>query len=141
MRRFEERILRVERPTTTRRRMDPFRARPTSCILPVVTGERDGIVEITPAGVVRSEDEAALLRLQARAGRYRVLAAPHDWVILRGDAQRACLLSAEIRCAGTLCDVLSFIGQTGWRGELLLEARGARSTSTRERWWPRDPSL
>jgi hypothetical protein len=90
-----------------------------------VGAEQDGIVEISGAGTVRAADEAALLRLQARAGRYRVLPAPSECVILRSETHRACLLSGEIRSPGTFCDVLSFLGQMGWRGELVLEERGA----------------
>jgi len=64
-----------------------------------------------------------------------------------GDASRACLVGGEVRSAGILCDMLSFIGRCGWRGELFVfsgtdqrsiyfdhgQVVGARSTVVRER--------
>jgi hypothetical protein len=38
-----------------------------------------------------------------------------------GAPGRSCLLSGEIRSAGILCDVLSFVAHTGWRGEFQVQ--------------------
>jgi hypothetical protein len=96
-------------------------------------GERDALVEITDAGALKPLDEHAMLRLQARAGRFQLVSGPRHYVVLRQQASmsehavppRACMLSGEIHSAGTLCDIMSFVGQTGWRGEFMVEEPGA----------------
>jgi hypothetical protein len=117
-----------------------------------VPGEREPLVEVTDAGVVQPVSDLALIRMQSRVGVYHVLAGPPHLVMLRrvreaGLPERACLLAGEIKSAGMLCDLAGFIAQTGWRGELVVEAAdasrsiyfdagsvvGSRSTSTSER--------
>lgn len=114
--------------------------------------EPDDAVEIGGDGTLRPLGHTALARLRARAGRFLALPAPKDLLVLRrapapGTDARACTLSGEVRSAGLLCDVLSFVGHTGWRGELVVHERdaarsiyfdqgdvvGARSTVPRER--------
>src|SRR5262245_54383476 len=109
------------------------------------------MVEIAEDGTVRPLGETAMLRLQGRGGRFKVAPSPPNMVVLKraeADAgDRPCTLSGELQSAGTLCDVLSFIGGIGWRGELVVEAHdaarsifldqgdvvGAQSTVTDER--------
>jgi hypothetical protein len=85
----------------------------------------DDLVRIAPSGEVNAEGARAARRLQARAGVFELLPSPPHYVVLRqheGDAPaRACLLSGEIRSPGILCDVLSFIAHTGWRGEFQVQ--------------------
>src|SRR5262245_17799174 len=61
-------------------------------------------------------------RLQARAGVFELLPSPSHLVVMRekGATARGCPLSGEISSAGVLCDLLSFIAHTGWRGEFLV---------------------
>lgn len=85
-------------------------------------------------GTAHPVGDTALLRMQARAGVFDVMPSPEHLISLRrvpnrpGEAPRACLLSGEIRRAGALCDVLSFVGQTTYSGELVvLEESTARA--------------
>jgi hypothetical protein len=85
-------------------------------------------------GTAHPVGDTALLRMQARAGTFDALPSPEHWVVLRrvpgipGEPPRTCLLAGEITRPGALCDVLSFVGQTTWRGELVvLEQQAARS--------------
>jgi hypothetical protein len=91
---------------------------------------RDDIVRIDVTGVAHPVGETARVRLQGREGTFHVLPSPPHIVVLRreatgeGDA-RACVLSGEIRAPGVLCDVASFLGQTGRKGELIVLDPGA----------------
>ncbi len=85
-------------------------------------------------GTAHPVGDTALLRMQARAGPFDVLPSPEHWVLLRrassraGEAPRTCLLAGEITRPGALCDILSFVGQTTHRCELVvLEQQSARS--------------
>jgi hypothetical protein len=96
--------------------------------------DRDDLVRIDAAGVVHPVGETARVRLQGRAGTFHSLPAPAHMVVLRRaegpdtTETRPCLLSGEVRAAGSLCDVLSFLGTTPTRGELVvLEASASRS--------------
>jgi hypothetical protein len=87
--------------------------------------------EAHPIGVVASQ------RMRARGGAYRMLPAPGHVVFMRytgEDGQRddedgaVVRLAGEIAAPGTVCDVLALMGQTGWRGELVvLEDESVRS--------------
>lgn len=85
-------------------------------------------------GTAHPVGDTALLRMQARAGTFDVLPSPEHWVLLRrvasrpGESPRTCLLAGEITRPGALCDVLSFVGQSTYRGELVvLEQQVARA--------------
>lgn len=110
----------------------------------------DDLAEIATNGSLHVRGQAALLRLQARAGAYRVLPSPHEFLLWkRADEEpgRPCLVCGEVPAAGVLCDVLSFVGHTGWRGEFVVHdgtsirslffedghVVGAQSTVVRER--------
>jgi hypothetical protein len=84
----------------------------------------DDLVRIAASGEIATLGARATRRLQARAGVFELLASPAHYIVMReqlqGSTARTCLLSGEIRSAGVLCDVLSFVAHTGWRGEFLL---------------------
>jgi hypothetical protein len=94
---------------------------------------RDDLVRIDASGVVHPVGETARVRLQGRAGTFHVVPAPSHMVVLRQDEgqgveMRPCLLSGEIRDAGALCDVASFLGVTPHKGELVvLDGSASRS--------------
>lgn len=110
----------------------------------------DDVAEIGPDGAIKICGPSALLRLQAKAGAYHVLPSPDELLLWKRAGQvgtRPCLVCGEISAPGILCDVLSFVGHTGWRGELVLHdgtsmrslffeeghVVGAQSTVVRER--------
>src|SRR5688572_21019621 len=84
----------------------------------------DDLVRITASGEACAVGSRAGRRLQARAGVFQLLPSPPNYVVMKRRPDeagaRSCLLSGEIRSAGVLCDVLSFVGHTGWRGEFLV---------------------
>jgi hypothetical protein len=88
--------------------------------------DRDDLLTIEPGGVARPVGALAAQRMQARNGSFRVLPSPAHVVFLRHaiDGQepdgRACVLAGEVRASGALCDVVSFIGHTSYRGELIV---------------------
>src|ERR1700722_4329487 len=94
---------------------------------------RDDRVRIDAGGIAPPVGETARVRLQGRAGTFHALPAPPHMVLLRqgegeGVETRTCLLSGEIRDAGALCDIASFLGVTPHKGELLvLDAGASRS--------------
>jgi len=111
---------------------------------------REDLVAVERTGQVRPLGPLATLRLQSRAGTFAVPPGPRSTIMLReigGEDGRALLASGEARSPGTVCDVLSFLGQVGWRGELVSfwgqdqrslyfdqgHVVGARSTVIRER--------
>jgi hypothetical protein len=76
-----------------------------------------------PIGVVASQ------RLRAREGTYRLLPAPDHVVFMRytgEDGRRdqsdgaVIRLAGEITGPGVVTDVIALLGQTGWRGELVV---------------------
>lgn len=93
---------------------------------------RDGkaeLVRIDTRGEAHPIGTIASQRLRARAGAYRMLPAPAHVVFMRytgedgrRDAEDGPIvkLAGEITAPGALCDVLALIGQTGWRGELVV---------------------
>jgi len=90
---------------------------------------QDDLVRIDVSGTARPVGETARVRLQGRQGTFHVMPSPSHVVFMRREAgegdSRACLLSGEIRTPGVLCDVASFLGQTGYKGELLVLDRGS----------------
>jgi hypothetical protein len=101
---------------------------------------RDGkaeLVRIDSRGEAHPIGTIASQRLRARAGTYRMLPAPDHVVFMRytgedgrRDAEDGAIvrLAGEVTAPGALCDVLALLGQTGWRGELVvLDGDDARS--------------
>lgn len=93
---------------------------------------RDGkseLVRIDARGEAHPIGTIASQRLRARAGAYRMLPAPDHVVFMRytgedgrRDAEDGAIvrLAGEVTAPGALCDVLALLGQTGWRGELVV---------------------
>ena len=101
---------------------------------------RDGkaeLVRIDNRGEAHPIGNIAGQRLRARAGAYRMLPAPAHVIFMRytgedgrRDAEDGAIvrLAGEVTAPGALCDVLALLGQTGWRGELVvLDGDDARS--------------
>ena len=87
--------------------------------------DSDDLLHVDESGAARPSGHVAALRMQARAGSFHVLPSPADWLVLRRagneeNAPRACLLSGEVRSGGALCDIASFVAQSGYKGELLV---------------------
>lgn len=115
-----------------------------------VSRPRDDEVSIDRSGGAKAQGQSALLRLQSRAGKFAMLPSPPSIVLMRRtdeDDPRACLMAGEVRTPGALCDLVAFVGQSEWRGELFVfqgadwrsiyfdqaHVVGARSTVVRER--------
>lgn len=93
---------------------------------------RDGkaeLVRIDNRGEAHPIGAVASQRLRARAGAYRILPSPEHVVFMRytgedgrRDAEDGAIvrLSGEVTAPGALCDILALLGQTGWRGELVV---------------------
>ncbi|MBN1607981.1 MAG: DUF4388 domain-containing protein [Polyangiaceae bacterium] len=99
--------------------------------------ERDDLVRIDSRGEVHAIGPKASQQMRARAGIYRMLPAPRHVVFLRytgedgrRDAQDGPVVrwAGEITGPGATCDVIAALGQSGWRGELIV-MEGTRSRS------------
>ncbi len=101
---------------------------------------RDGkaeLVRIDNRGEAHPIGNIAGQRLRARTGAYRMLPSPAHVIFMRytgedgrRDAEDGAIvrLAGEVTAPGALCDVLALLGQTGWRGELVvLDGDDARS--------------
>lgn len=93
---------------------------------------RDELVRIDSRGEAHPIGAVAGQRMRARAGAFRVLPSPKHVVFMRytgedgrRDAEDGAIVrvAGEVTGPGTLCDVLALLGQTGWRGELVVEDR------------------
>jgi hypothetical protein len=90
---------------------------------------RSELVRIDAGGVAHPIGSVASQRLRAREGAFRLLPAPEHVVFMRytgedgrRDAEDGAIvrLAGEITAPGTLTDIFSLMGQTGWRGELTV---------------------
>ena len=98
---------------------------------------RAELVRIDPSGVAHPIGSVASQRMRLRAGAFRLLPAPDHVVFMRytgedgrRDAEDGAVvrLAGEITSPGAMCDVFALLGQTGWRGELIvLDGPTARS--------------
>lgn len=98
---------------------------------------RAELVRIDAAGVATPVGMVAGQRLRAREGAYRLLPAPGHVVFMRytgedgrRDEEDGAIVrfAGEITAPGVMCDVIALIGQSGWRGELVvLDGDSARS--------------
>jgi hypothetical protein len=79
-------------------------------------------LRIDGTGTVHPVGRRAGQHLRARAGDWRLLAAPPEVVLaLRARQGRRLLrLAGEVRSHGALCDVLATVAQGGWGGELVV---------------------
>ncbi|HTM45778.1 MAG TPA: DUF4388 domain-containing protein, partial [Polyangiaceae bacterium] len=90
---------------------------------------RDELVRINDRGEAHAIGPVASQRLRARVGAYRMLPAPGHVVFMRytgEDGRRddedgaIVLLSGEITAPGSMCDIFALLGQSSWRGELVV---------------------
>ena len=98
---------------------------------------RDELIRIDAKGEAHPIGTVASQRMRAREGAYRMLPAPGHVIFMRftgedgrRDAEDGAIvrMAGEITNPGGMCDVLAMIGQTGWRGELVvLDGESARS--------------
>src|SRR6478752_2422055 len=91
---------------------------------------RDELVRIDARGEAHPIGAVAGQRTRSRAGAYRVLPSPKHVVFMRytgedgrRDAEDGAIvrIAGEVTAPGALCDVIALLGQTGWRGELVVE--------------------
>ncbi|WP_437786161.1 DUF4388 domain-containing protein [Sorangium sp. So ce1097] len=99
-----------------------------------MTEEHHSLVRIDATGAAHPVDLGASERLRARQGVFQLLPSPDHLVVMRrvgNEAPRdvesgaALRLAGQITGPGALCDVVSLIGQAGWRGELVVIDGGA----------------
>ncbi|MGC4088302.1 MAG: DUF4388 domain-containing protein [Polyangiaceae bacterium] len=90
---------------------------------------RAELVRIDSHGQAHAIGTVASQRLRAREGIYRMLPSPGHVVFMRytgddglRDATDGAVvrLAGEVTAPGALCDVVALLGQTGWRGELVV---------------------
>jgi hypothetical protein len=90
---------------------------------------RSELVRIDEGGVVHPIGNVASQRMRARAGAFRLLPSPQHVVFMRytgedgrRDAEDGAIvrIAGEITAPGTLTDIFGLLGQTGWRGELVV---------------------
>lgn len=95
------------------------------------------LVRIDDTGTAHPVTRSASQRLRGCAGTFRLMPGPPHVVFMRyvgEDGQRdeddgaIVKLSGEIVARGTLCDIVAFAGNAGWKGELVvLEGETSRS--------------
>jgi hypothetical protein len=98
---------------------------------------RADLVRVDSHGQAHPIGNVASQWLRARTGTFRLLPAPGHVVFMRytgedgrRDAEDGAIirLAGEITAPSTLCDIVALVGQTGWRGELVvLDGEDARS--------------
>jgi hypothetical protein len=87
-------------------------------------------LRIDATGTVHPLGRRASQELRARAGEWRLLAAPGELVVAvrAGAGSRPLRLAGEVRTPGALCDVVAMIAQGAWGGELTVhDAEAVRS--------------
>jgi len=91
---------------------------------------RDELVRIDNRGEAHPIGAVAGQRMRARTGAFRVLPSPGHVVFMRytgedgrRDAEDGAIvrIAGEVTAPGALCDVIALLGQTGWRGELVVQ--------------------
>src|ERR1700742_1713649 len=99
--------------------------------------ERLELVRVDATGTAHPVGKTASQRMRARQGAFRLMPAPQHLIVMRyvgEDGKRddedgpVFRLSGEITVLGALCDIVSLVGQAGWKGELVVFA-GAHARS------------
>jgi hypothetical protein len=99
--------------------------------------ERLELVRVDATGTAHPVGKTASQRLRARQGAFRLMPAPQHLIVMRyvgedgkrdADDGPVFRLSGEITALGALCDIVSLVGQAGWKGELVVFA-GAQARS------------
>jgi hypothetical protein len=95
--------------------------------------DRDDLLRVDVTGTVHPVGRAASQELRARAGEWRLAPSTPGIVMMRRPEQHgvsppALRIAGEIKTPGALCDIISLISQSGWKGELVvIEDRQVRS--------------
>jgi hypothetical protein len=98
--------------------------------------DRDDLLRVDVTGTVHPVGRAASQELRSRAGEWRLSPGPPGVVIMRRPEQHGITaaslkLAGEIKSPGALCDIISLIAQSNWKGELVvMEERKVRSLYT-----------
>jgi hypothetical protein len=91
--------------------------------------ERLELVRVDATGTAHPVGKTASQRMRARQGAFRLMPAPAHLIVMRyvgEDGRRdpedgpVFRLAGEITHAGALCDIVSLVGQAGWKGELVV---------------------
>jgi hypothetical protein len=91
--------------------------------------DRLELVRVDATGTAHPVDKTAGQRMRARQGELRLLPAPPHLVVMcmvgeggQRDAKLAPVfrVAGEITGPGALCDIVSLIGQSAWKGELVV---------------------
>src|SRR6478736_448326 len=79
--------------------------------------ERLELVRIDTTGTAHPVGKTASQRMRARQGAFRLMPAPPHLIVMRfvGEDGRR---DPE---AGAICDIVTLIGQAGWKGELVVQ--------------------
>jgi hypothetical protein len=105
-----------------------------------MSDQRSELIRIDARGEAHPIGSVASLNMRQRAGAYRLLPGPKHVVFMRytgEDGRRdsedgaVVRLAGEITAPGGVCDVVAFVAQTGWRGELIV----VDSEAARAVWW------
>jgi hypothetical protein len=99
--------------------------------------ERLELVRVDATGTAHPVGKKASQRMRARQGSFRLMPAPPHLIVMRyvgEDGRRdeedgpVFRLAGEITTPGAICDIVTLIGQAGWKGELVV-LDGAHSRS------------
>jgi hypothetical protein len=99
--------------------------------------ERLELVRVDATGTAHPVGKTASQRMRARQGAFRLMPAPPHLIVMRfvgEDGRRdpedgpIFRLAGEITTPGAICDIVTLIGQAGWKGELVVQD-GAHSRS------------
>jgi hypothetical protein len=92
--------------------------------------DRLELVRVDATGAAHPVGKTASQRMRARQGTFRVMPAPAHLIVMRRtgeDGQRddeadgpVFRVAGEITTPGGVCDILTLVGQAGWKGELVL---------------------
>jgi len=93
--------------------------------------DRDDLLRVDVTGTVHPVGRAASQELRARAGEWRLAPSAEGVVVMRRPERTngaALKLAGELKAPGAICDIVSLIAQSNWKGELvILEDKKARS--------------
>lgn len=99
--------------------------------------ERLELVRVDATGTAHPVGKTASQRMRARQGAFRLMPAPPHLIVMRyvgEDGRRdpedgpVFRLAGEITTPGAICDIVSLVGEAGWKGELVVQD-GAHSRS------------
>jgi len=95
--------------------------------------DRDDLLRVDVTGTVHPVGRAASQELRSRAGEWRLAPSTPGVVVMRRPEQHGVVsaslrLAGEIKTPGALCDIISLVAQSNWKGELVvIEERKVRS--------------